>query len=97
MKIEIVTGGTIYEAGVNTIKQIDCHDLAYQNLVVVPDAFSMQAEELIFDCLGIKTAFNIKVVGISKLAGTILRESGVQFERVSGIEEVFNIYKAVMM
>lgn len=97
MKIEIVTGGTIYEAGVNTIKQIDCHDLAYQNLVVVPDAFSMQAEELIFDCLGIKTAFNIKVVGISKLAGTILRESGVQFERVSGIEEVFNIYKAVKM
>lgn len=97
MKIELITGGTIYEAGKNTIKQIDFQDLAYQNLVVVPDAFSMQAEELVFDCLNIKTSFNIKVVGISKLASTILKESGVKFERVSGLEEVFNIYKAVKM
>lgn len=95
MKIELITGATIYEAGVNTIKKIDVSDFEHENLIVVPDAFSMQAEKLVFDCLNIKSAFNIKVVGVSKLASTILWNNNVKFQRVSALEEVCNIYQAV--
>ena len=95
MQISLVPGGTIYEAGVNTIGKIDCTDLTQKNYVVVPDAFSMQAEKLVFDVLDIKSTFNIEVVGISKLASRILYDGNIPFSRVSGIEEVFNIYQAV--
>lgn len=95
MNIKLVTGATAYEAAVNTIKQIDCSDLEYENIVVVPDSFSMQAESLIFDVLNISSTFNIEVVGISRLASKILRKNGIEFERVSGLEEIFFIFKAV--
>ena len=95
MKIELITGGTIFEASRNVIKQIDVGDFDKQNIIVAPDTFSMQAEKLVFDCLNIKAAFNISVVGISKLAGKILRDNNICYTRVSAIEEVFNIYQAV--
>ncbi len=94
MEVKLITGATAYEAGINTIKQIDVTDLDTVNLVVVPDAFSLQAENLIFDCLNIKSTFNIEVVGISRLASKILRGNNIPFNRISGLEEVFNIYKA---
>ncbi len=95
MKIELVEGASTFEAAKNTIGQIDTSNMDYQNIIVVPDAFSMQAEKLVFDCLNINSTFNIKVVGISKLASLILRENNIPFKRISAIEEVFNIYYAV--
>lgn len=95
MKIELVTGATTYEAGINTIKKIDTKNFEFQNIIAVPDAFSMQAEKLVFECLGIKSSFNIKVVGISKLASNILRDNNIEFQRISALEEIFCIYKAV--
>ena len=95
MEIKLIIGATAFEAGKNTIKQIDVSDLQTENLVVVPDAFSMQAESLIFDCLGIKSTFNIEVVGISRLAGKILRNNNIAYGRISALEEVFNVYKAL--
>ncbi|MGN1201497.1 MAG: PD-(D/E)XK nuclease family protein [Candidatus Caccovivens sp.] len=95
MEIKLIVGGTTYEAGVNTIKQIDVTDRSRKHIVVVPDSFSMQAESLIFDCLKIKSTFNIEVVGISRLASKILRQNNVSFKRISGLEETFNIYNAV--
>lgn len=95
MKIKLVTGATAYEACINTLKHIDVLDYEKENMVVVPDTFSMQAESLIFDVLKTKTFFNIKVVGISKLAGQILRDNNVAYQRISGLEEVFCIYQAV--
>lgn len=95
MEIKLVTGATAYEACINTLKHIDVDDFEKENMVVVPDTFSMQAESLIFDVLKTKAFFNIKVVGISKLAGHILRDNNIAYQRISGLEEVFNIYKAV--
>lgn len=97
MEIKLITGATAYEAAVNTLKQIDVANLEQQNLVVVPDSFSMQAESLIFDVLKIKSTFNIEVVGISRLAGKILRQSNIAFERVGALEEIFCVFKAVKM
>lgn len=95
MEIKLIVAGTTYEAGINVIKQIDVKDHSRKNLVVVPDSFSMQAESLIFDCLNLKSTFNIEVVGISRLASKILRQNNVPFKRISGLEETFNIYKSV--
>jgi len=95
MEIKLFTGATTYEAGINTLKQIDVNDFSMQNIVVVPDSFSMQAENLIFDVLKIKTTFNVEVVGISRLAGKILRNNNIEYKRISNLEEVFLIYKAV--
>ena len=95
MKIKLITGATSYEAAINTIRQIEPFDLETKNLVVVPDSFSMQAESLIFDVLKIKSTLNIEVVGISRLASKILRNQNIPFQRISGLEEIFNIYKAV--
>ena len=95
MNIKLITGATIYEAGINTIKQIDVSNYDVENLIVVPDTFSLQAEKLVFECLNIKSAFNIKVVGISRLAGMILWDNNINFQRISSLEEVFNIYQAV--
>lgn len=95
MEIKLITGATTFEACVNTIKQIDISNLDKTNIVVVPDSFSMQAESLIFDVLKIKSTLNIEVVGISRLASKILRNNNISFERVSGLEEVFCMFKVV--
>lgn len=95
MEIKLITGATAFEACVNTLKQIDYKNLEQENMVVVPDSFSMQAEKLIFDVLKIKSTFNIKVVGISRLASEILRENNIAYDRVGSLEEVFCIFKAV--
>ncbi len=95
MNIKLITGASTYEACINTIKQIDVTKTEEYNLLVVPDAFSMQAENLLFDILNLKAVFNVEVVGISKLAGKFLRDNNLGFVRVSGLEEIFNIYKAV--
>ena len=49
MKINLIAGETNFEASKNALKQIDLSDMTKQNLVVVPDRFSMQAENLVFD------------------------------------------------
>ena len=95
MKIKLVEGATAYEAAINTLQYVDAKDLTKDNLVVVPDTFSMQAESLLFDVIGTKSVFNAKVVGISKLASSILRKNNIPFQRISGLEEVFVIFKAV--
>ncbi len=95
MKIKLVTGASTYEAAENTIRQIDVTKTDEFNLLVVPDTFSMQAEKLLFDCLNLTSVFNVEVVGISKLAGHILSNNNIAFQRVSGLEEIFIVYKAV--
>ncbi len=95
MEIKLVTGATAYEATKNVLSKIDTKNFDFENIVVVPDAFSMQAESLIFDMLGIKSTFNIEVVGISRLAGKLLRDNNIGFKRISSLEEVFCVYKAM--
>lgn len=95
MEIKLISAQTTFEAAKLTLKQIDPKNMDFQNLVVVPDAFSMQAESLIFDTLGIKSTFNIEIVGISRLASKILRDKNVPFSRVSSLEEIFCLYNAV--
>ena len=93
--MKFISSITLYEATKEVIKEIDYKNLKEKNLVVVPDSFSMQAESLIFDVLNIKSTFNISVVGISRLAGKILREHNIDFERISGLDEILYTYEAI--
>lgn len=95
MKIKLITGATAYEASINVLRNIRPDDIDIQNLVVVPDSFSMQAESLIFDVLKIKSTLNTEVVGISRLASKLLRNENIGFQRITKLEEIFNIYKVV--
>ena len=95
MKINLIAGETNFEASKNALKQIDVSDITKRNLVVVPDRFSMQAENLVFDTLKIKSSFNIEIVGISRLATKILRSNNIEFKRISSLEEIFAIYETV--
>ena len=57
MEIKLITGESSFEAGKNVISEIDTKDFEYQNMVVVPDSFSMQAENLVMSVLNIKSTF----------------------------------------
>ncbi len=78
MKIKVTTGSTIYSSAENIFRQIDKSDFFTPYFVVVPDRFTLQAEKLLFDTLKIKATFNINIVGLSTLAGKILKESGLE-------------------
>ncbi len=95
MEIKLITGATAFEAAKNTLKFVDLNDFDKENLIVVPDAFSMQAEGLLFDVLQAKAAFNTEIVGISRLAIKILKKHNITFDRASGMEEIFCIFKAI--
>ena len=95
MNMKFISSITLYEATREVLKEIDYKNLKEKNLVVVPDSFSMQAESLVFDVLGIKATFNISVVGISRLASKLLREHNIPFERISGLDEILFTFEAI--
>ena len=95
MNMKFISSITLYEATKEVLKEIDYKNLKEKNLVVVPDSFSMQAESLVFDVLGIKATFNISVVGISRLASKLLREHNIPFERISGLDEILFTFEAI--
>ena len=94
MKIQVVTGATIYESARNTLKGIDVKDVFTPYFVVVPDRFTLQAEKMLFEVLGIRSTFNINVVGLSSLAGKVIKEAG--YEELSALDGVLLVQKAMM-
>lgn len=94
MKIRVTTGSTIYSSAENIFSEIDKSDFFTPYFVVVPDRFTLQAEKLLFDTLKIKATFNINIVGLSSLAGKILKESGL--EELSSTEGVLLVQKIML-
>ena len=94
MKLQIVTGSTLYESAENVLKGIDPNDFFTQYLVVVPDRFTLQAERLLFKVLNIKSTFNINVVGLSNLANKVIKEEGLsQLSELEGVLLVQKIFE----
>ena len=85
MKIQIVTGPTIYESAKNLILGIDKRDLSTPYYIVVPDRFTLQAEKMLFEELEIKSTFNTNVVGLSSLATKVLGEDVKRLNTLDGI------------
>lgn len=96
--LTIVCSPNLLSATKHTIKQIEhtAHQLDIEHIIVVPDRFSLQAENLVFDLLNINSTINISVVGISRLASTILQESGQSSQVLSTHQSVLLVRKVAL-
>lgn len=93
MKVELITGSTILESVKNTFKNIDVKDVDTEYFIVVPDRFTLKAEDLLFDTLGLSSIFNINIVSLTGLAKQILGKENI--ETINILDGVMLIQKAV--
>ena len=95
--IKIVTGQKLIDIAESVIKEIEKYkdDLSTQNIIVVPDRFSLLAEKMVFRVLGIKSSFNIKVMSITNLARKIISDAGLDCVYLSSDECKFLLYRAL--
>ena len=97
MQINLYLAQTLRQATKEVIKNVEVsQNLDLRNFIVVPDRFSLQAEKLLFQELGISSTFNIDVISISKLASLVLKLSGNQFKTQSNLEGMLLVYKILI-
>lgn len=97
MQINLYLAQTLRQATKEVIKNVEVsQNLDLRNFIVVPDRFSLQAEKLLFQELGISSTFNIDVISISKLASLVLRLSGNEFKTQSNLEGMLLVYKILI-
>lgn len=94
MKVELITGSTIYESVKNTFKRIDARDINTEYFVVVPDRFTLKAEDLLFDSLNVSAVFNINIVSLTGLAKIILGKDNI--DTISVLGGVMLVQKAML-
>lgn len=95
--LEIVIGNRLLDISREVISRIELvNELDVQNFIIVPDRFSLLAEKMIFEELGIISTFNIQVLGISKLAQIILHKNNIKFEILSLNESKILIYNILI-
>lgn len=97
MQINLYLAQTLRQATKEVIKNVEVsQNLDLRNFIVVPDRFSLQAEKLLFQELGISSTFNIDVISISKLASLVLKLSGNEFKTQSNLEGMLLVYKILI-
>lgn len=94
MKITLFTNATILDSTKDMLSSIDKSDFSQEHIVVVPDKYSLQAEKNVLAILG-DSLFNVRVLGLTKLAGELLDEMGVKCEVVSEGESLLLTQKAI--
>ena len=93
MKVEVIVGNNLYSVAEAVVGSIEVSDsLELENFVVVPDRFSLLAEKLQFSQNNINSTFNIKIVGISKLATYF----SPKVEVLSSDQSRIKIYRALV-
>ena len=96
--LELVIGNRLRDVSREVLSRIEVSDkLELENFIIVPDRFSLLAEKMIFEELGIVSTFNIQVVGISKLAKIVLSNKDENLKILDSDEcklIVFNILKS---
>ncbi len=97
MAVKIIVGQKLNCVSEEVIRSIDENrqDFSCDNIVIVPDRFSMVAEKLIFEILNIKATFNIHVMGINKLAKKIIDDALLNCVYVDSVESTFILYRAI--
>ena len=75
-EIILVKGNNMEEITKSVISLIST-SLTENNIIIVPDRYSLIVESMLFDVLNISATFNIKVMGINKLAKSIIKECGL--------------------
>lgn len=94
MKITLFTNATILDATEEMLSSIDKSDFSQEHIIVVPDKYSLQTEKKILSLLG-DSLFNVRVLGLTKLADELLADMGVKCEVVSEGESLLLTQKAI--
>lgn len=94
MKITLFTNATILDATEEMLSSIDKSDFSQEHIIVVPDKYSLQTEKKILSLLG-DSLFNVRVLGLTKLADELLARLGVKCDVVSEGESLLLTQKAI--
>ena len=95
MQINLFLNATTLDATKDMISTIDNSDFCVENIIIVPDKFSLQMEKLALSMLPRKAFFNVKVVGITTLVNDFLKKNGVNEEVLSNGESLILVAKAI--
>ncbi|MGI5841915.1 MAG: PD-(D/E)XK nuclease family protein [Christensenellales bacterium] len=93
-KITLVLSSNIEDLKNNVIKMIDLKS-ARENVVIVPDRFSLLSELAIFNQHKTSSVFNTNVMPISRLATSLLEKIGKKIDIVTKEEEGFLIRRSI--
>lgn len=74
MSLNLITSKTLQTSFENMLLKLKEKHLGEHNIIIIPDKFSLNAEQLMFDILNIDVSFNIEVLSFSKLANIILEK-----------------------
>lgn len=97
MAIKLITGNLINDVKDAVIAQIKpfVQDFSCENIIVVPDRFSLIVEKSVFDVLNISSTFNISVMGINALARKLIEKANLNCVFVDQTESDFVLYHAI--
>ena len=95
--INLLCGNKLNQVKNQVIKSIGDNrlDLSCDNIIVVPDRYSLIAEKSVFEQLNIYSTFNIHVMGINSLAKKLIEASGLDCVFVDGLTQDFILYRAI--
>lgn len=93
-KLIVTLGSSFEDVKRSVIEKLDVEsDL--ENVIIVPDRFSLLAELSVFEQKNIKATFNTNVMPITKFAGELLEKVGLLIKVISSDEEAFLIRRAI--
>lgn len=74
MSINILTSKTLISGFENMLLNLKHNHLHEHNIIIVPDKFSLNAEQLMFEKLNINVSFNVEVLSLTKLSNIVLEK-----------------------
>ncbi len=94
--MKIIKSNNFIDSEIGAIKQIVPNVFSENFIVITPDRYSMSLEKNIFEVLNQEAMFNVKVMGISKFAKSILSKCGIEKEVVSDLGTFILIRLAII-
>lgn len=97
MSILLVAGNKLSDVKNSVIKSIKTNgfDLSCENIIVVPDRYSLIVEKSVFENLNIKSTFLVKVMGINSIARQLIENANLGCVFVNPMESDFVLYRAI--
>ena len=95
-EICVALGNNFKDVNNFAIKLIDYKNLNCQNIIIIPDRFSLLMEKQIFNTLNISSTINISVMGISRFANSVFKKLNLDLEFVTKQESLLIVRKAIM-
>ena len=96
MKLEIYQSSTTYKSAKYMLSKIDNRDFLIDNIIVVPDKYSLLTEKLILNLSKNKSLFNVRVKTLSSLSVELLSNLGLgQVQTLSSGESLLLTQMAI--